>query len=112
MLRDAVSAEGADPATGLAGFHRAYGTSPALHSGLHRMWAGFEDRLTAQLATEHPGAASPGDRLLAIQLIGIVRSLIAPEVRSGCTGDPDHAQELIDTWITSAVDAVDSGHRR
>jgi len=76
----------ADNNLGIEGYHRAYGESQALRAGLMRVWADYEDQVTAQLASEHGGDASPGDRLLAIQLIGIARLATAPETRAALAG--------------------------
>jgi AcrR family transcriptional regulator len=76
----------ADNNLGIEGYHRAYGESQALRAGLLRVWAGYEDQVTAQLASERGGAASPADRLLAIQLIGIARLATSPEMRAALAG--------------------------
>lgn len=96
-----------NPARGLADYHRAYGDSPALQSGLQRMWAEFEDRITTQLAAEHPGPPTAGDRFTAIQLVGMVRSLTAPELRRDANADPAGARRLVEVWIESAAARVD-----
>jgi AcrR family transcriptional regulator len=98
-----------DSARGISDYHRAYGASPALRSGLHRMWADFEDRITAQLATEHAGDPTLQDRFLAIQLVGIIRTLTAPELRTAARTDPRQASERVDRWLTAAAAAVDHG---
>ncbi|MEV8371697.1 helix-turn-helix domain-containing protein [Kribbella sp. NPDC056861] len=82
ILLDAMSAD--EP--GIEDFHRSYGESEALRNGLHRMWAEYEDRLTAVLA-EPESEPGPGERFLAIQLIGLVRTMTSPEIRELAAGD-------------------------
>jgi AcrR family transcriptional regulator len=76
----------ADNNLGIEGYHRAYGESQALQTGLLRVWAGYEDQVTAELASEHGGDASPADRMLAIQLVGIARLATSPEMRAALDG--------------------------
>jgi AcrR family transcriptional regulator len=78
---------------GLEGFHRGYGQSLALESGLLRLWADFENRLTAALsdsgtattagsgAAAGSGTATPRARAHAMQLVAIVRLMTSDEVR-------------------------------
>ncbi len=65
VLIDAI--EPGDVQAGLEGFHRGYGRSTALESGLLRMWADYEDRITAELAREDQ-AKSPYAQQSAAQL--------------------------------------------
>src|ERR1700761_4037058 len=69
----------------LEGYHRLVGDSVALRSRLLRMWSDSEDALTAALA-ERP---APADRLLAMWLIAVVRSMTTPEVRTSVAAAPD-----------------------
>jgi AcrR family transcriptional regulator len=96
-----VSAEAAGEAggAGLESYHRAYGESPALRSGLLRMWAEFEDRIVEQLAAETGGPATPTLRLRAIQLVGIVRTTTSPELRDSPGG--------LAEWLREAPDLVE-----
>ena len=48
-------------------------SSPALQSGLLRMRAGYEDRITAFLAAEAGTPATPQMRLQAAQLVAMAR---------------------------------------
>ncbi|MEV6850375.1 helix-turn-helix domain-containing protein [Actinoplanes sp. NPDC051411] len=66
---------------GLEGFHRGYGQSLALESGLLRLWADFENQLTAVLAAEAGGTATPSMRALAMQLVALVRLMTSDEMR-------------------------------
>jgi AcrR family transcriptional regulator len=84
-----VVREGPQPvADGIEGFHRGYGGSPALHARLLRMWAEYEDRVTAVLAAESGAAASPSTRLRAIGLVGMLRALTSAEMRAAVAGRP------------------------
>ena len=67
--------------------------------GLLRMWAEFEDRIVEQLAAEAGGPATPALRLRAIQLVGIVRTTTAPELRDSPSGLAD--------WLREAPDLVE-----
>lgn len=90
VVADALAeAAGESGGTGLEACHRAYGDSPALRSGLLRLWAEFEDRVVDQLAAESGGPATPAMRLHAIQLVGIVRTTTSPELRDDPAGLAD-----------------------
>jgi AcrR family transcriptional regulator len=62
-----------------AAFHRTYGCSPAVQSRMLRLWAELEDRLTQALAERRERASQPEDRYDAIKLVGMLRTLLAPE---------------------------------
>jgi AcrR family transcriptional regulator len=85
-----------------------YGESSALRSGLLRLWSGYEDRVTAVLAAEDDGPATPEHRMLAIQLVGICRLASTPEVRAGLKGaSARQASVLLEGWLRDAAAAVD-----
>jgi AcrR family transcriptional regulator len=91
-------------AGGIEGFHRGYGDSPALRSRLLRMWSDYEDRVTAELAAEAGTEATPGMRLEAIYLVGILRTMTYPEVRAMIAGlDPDQARAVVTAWLRDAA---------
>lgn len=94
-----AEAAGESGGGGLESYHRAYGESPALRSGLLRMWAEFEDRVVDQLAAEAGGPATPAMRLRAIQLVGIVRTTTSPELRDNPGGLAD--------WLRQAPGLVE-----
>jgi AcrR family transcriptional regulator len=83
---------------GLEGFHRGYGQSLALESGLLRLWADLENRLTAVLAAEADGArgasgapgartaATPSMRAHAMHLVALVRLMTSDEIRLAVAG--------------------------
>jgi AcrR family transcriptional regulator len=101
-----VRAEG-DPAAGLEGFHRGYGQSAALQAGLLRMWAEYEDRITAFLADEAGTGPTPRMRLYAAQLIAIARTLTAPEMRALVAGlPPEQAAAALERWLRAAARSV------
>jgi AcrR family transcriptional regulator len=101
-----VRAEG-DPAAGLEGFHRGYGQSVALQAGLLRMWAEYEDRITAFLADEAGTGPTPRMRLYAAQLIAIARTLTAPEMRALVAGlPPEQAAAALERWLRAAARSV------
>ena len=101
-----VRAEG-DPAAGLEGFHRGYGQSAALQAGLLRMWAEYEDRITAFLADEAGTGPTPRMRLYAAQLIAIARTLTSPEMRALVVGLPaEQAAAALERWLQAAARSV------
>lgn len=88
---------------GIEGFHRGYGSSAALHSRLLRMWEEYEDRITAALAAEAGTPATPAMRLEAIRLVGILRSLTYPEVRTATSGlSPADSLAYVCDWLLAA----------
>lgn len=97
----------ADPAAGLEGFHRGYGESAAIHPGLLRLWADYEDRITAFLAAEAGAEPSPAIRLHAMQLVAIPRSLTTSEVRGLVAGlPPAQARAALECWLRDAARSV------
>ncbi len=89
-----------DSNPGIAGFNRGFGASAALESGLRRMWSDYEDRVVAELAREAGTEATADMRLEAIRLVGIARTLTAPEMLSaaGHLGGRDSARFVAD-WL-------------
>jgi AcrR family transcriptional regulator len=88
---------------GIEGFHRGYGSSAALHSRLLRMWEEYEDRITAALAAEAASSPTPAMRLEAIRLVGILRSLTYPEVRSAIAGlSSADSLAYVGDWLLAA----------
>lgn len=125
VLIDAVRHDPDGPQAGIEGFHRGYSTSNGVKARLLRMWADYEDQITAFLAEEAgtpgagadmrgptvdaSGAPTPAMRLEAIQLVGIVRSLISPEVRAMLAGrDADQATASLTAWLNAAANAIAS----
>ena len=101
-----VRAQG-DPAAGVEGFHRGYGQSPAIQSGLLRLWADYEDRVTAFLAAEAGTGPTPAMRLHAIQLVAIPRTLTSPEARALVDGlPPEKGRPALERWLRQAARSV------
>jgi len=109
VLVSALDQDPDGPRQGIEGFHRGYDTAQAVRARLPRMWADYEDKVTEFLAEEAgtPGAATPAMRLRAIQLIGLVRSLVSPEVHALLTAQPeDQATASLTSWLTAAADTI------
>jgi AcrR family transcriptional regulator len=95
--------DGQTVSEGIEGFHRGYGSSAALHSRLLRMWEDYEDRITASLAAEAGSPPTPDMRLEAIRLVGILRSLTYPEVRTAIAGlSPEDSLAYVCDWLLAA----------
>jgi AcrR family transcriptional regulator len=109
VLIDAVRREPDGPRQGIESFHRGYSGSEAVRASLLRVWADYEDQVTGFLAEEAgaAGAPTPAMRLRAIQFIGIVRSVTAPEVRAMLAAQPeDQALAALTAWLLEAADTV------
>jgi AcrR family transcriptional regulator len=107
VLRDGRQTVG----DGIEGFHRGYGESASLHSRLLRMWAEYEDAITAALAAEAGTAPTPATRLQAIGLVGILRSLTSPELRAAISGlPPADSLAYVISWLLAAAQATPEGY--
>lgn len=99
-----------DVSDGIEGFHRGYGDSAALHSGLLRMWEEYEDAITAALAAQAGPPPTPANRLQAIALVGMLRTLTSAELRAAIAGrTPADALAYVITWLLSAAQAIGNG---
>ncbi|WP_203881199.1 TetR/AcrR family transcriptional regulator [Planotetraspora kaengkrachanensis] len=99
--------DGDEADRGLEGFHRAYGESAALRSGLLRMWADFEDGITVELAREAGTETTPHLRMHAIQLVGIIRLATSSEARAAVAGlSPSEAAARVRSMLDEAASAV------
>jgi AcrR family transcriptional regulator len=100
--------DGAD--VDIEGFHRGFGTSGELRSPLLRMWATYEDRIVDALARSAAQPdPTPAMRLTAITLVGILRTLTSPEIRSLLAGDDATTQrDILVTWVIEAASRVDN----
>ncbi|HEY6495153.1 MAG TPA: TetR family transcriptional regulator, partial [Trebonia sp.] len=88
---------------GIEGFHRGYGSAPALHARLLRMWEEYEDRVTVVLAAEAGAAPTPATRLRAIGLVGMLRALTSTEMHGAVTGlPPRDALAYVCDWLLAA----------
>lgn len=88
----------AEDGDGITAFRRGYGDSEGLRNGLLRMWADYEDRLTEALASRNDGAVGPDDRYQAIQLVGMVRTIVSNEL---VALDPDTPNAAALRWLES-----------
>jgi AcrR family transcriptional regulator len=96
---------------GLEGFHRGYGQSLALESGLLRLWADFENQLTAVLAAEADGTATPSMRSHAMQLVALVRLMTSDEMRLAVAGKAGRtAAKEVRAALDAAAEAVKRGY--
>lgn len=86
----------------IEGLQRGYG-SAALHSRLLRMWEDYEDRVTAALAAEAGAVPAPATRLQAVQVVGILRGLVYPEVRAAIADlSPQDRLAYVCDWLSGA----------
>jgi AcrR family transcriptional regulator len=98
---------------GIEGFHRGYAGSPALRARLLRMWAEYEDRVTAVLAAESGAAATPSTRLRAIGLVGMLRALTSAEMRAAVARrPPGDGTAYVCDWLRAAGAAAALPDRR
>ncbi|GAB3929593.1 hypothetical protein GCM10011575_27290 [Microlunatus endophyticus] len=93
---------------GVAAFRRGFGTSTALESGLARMWAGYEDRLTEFLAAEAVRDPGPEDRFLAMQLVALMRLTTSPEVEQAVTAEagPNDGRTILTRTLEAAANRI------
>jgi AcrR family transcriptional regulator len=102
-----------DEASGLAGFRRMSGTSPAIRSRLRAMYDETEDAITEVLTTRKDGPRErAARRLVAAQIMVLVRAVASEEVRvlvseSGATGKAK--QEALREWIRDAAGSLARG---
>lgn len=96
---------------GLERYHRMTEGSPAIQSRLRRMWADYEMILARALADEANQARPTAEtRLVAAQLITMVRVITSPEVREFVTRHSAHEQrKALKQWITDAADTTGKG---
>src|ERR1700760_4752040 len=90
------------PMDGVEGYHRAFGDSPALQSRLRRMWADYEDAVTAAVLSRDPGTGPAAARLEDMLVIPLVRSLTTAEVRELARAATDPRAALV-AWIDAAA---------
>ncbi|HEX4212364.1 MAG TPA: helix-turn-helix domain-containing protein [Candidatus Dormibacteraeota bacterium] len=103
-----IEAADRDGGSGVEGFHRTVGNSPALRSGLLRLWSGYEDRIAEALARE-AGGPTPATRLEAMQLVALIRLTTSPELRSTVADlAPERAREVIAAELREAARRIGS----
>jgi AcrR family transcriptional regulator len=101
-------------AADLEGFDRGYGQSETLRWRILRLWAEYEDAVAQALALE-AGLDAPSAELkfLAVQLIGLVRSVTWREVHALTTGkDNAAAANALGAWFGHLADRIDLGQGR
>jgi AcrR family transcriptional regulator len=108
--------DGSDGAgrTGLEGFHRMIGQSPAIRSRLRVMWDETEDALTDALAQPGDGPRERADhRLTAAQLMVLVRTVACQEVCASVAqaagGSTTGEREALRAWIRQAAGRLARG---
>jgi AcrR family transcriptional regulator len=100
------SQDGQSVREGIEGFHRGY-SSPSLRSRMLRMWEDYEDAVVDLLAEQAGSGRTPVMRLQAIQLVGMMRTLTSPELRTLVSGlEPDQAREAVTAWLHDAAAMV------
>jgi AcrR family transcriptional regulator len=100
--------------TGLEGFHRMIGQSPAIRSRLRAMWDETEDALTDALAQPEDGPRERADRrLTAAQLMVLVRTVTSQEVRASVAeaadGNTAAERQALRDWIRQAAGRLARG---
>jgi AcrR family transcriptional regulator len=100
--------------TGLEGFHRMIGQSPAIRSRIRALWDETEDALTAALAEPGDGPRErAGHRLTAAQLMVLVRTVTSQEVRASVAqaadGDTAAERQALRDWIRQAAGRLAQG---
>lgn len=101
-----------DDPEGLESFHRTIGQSPAVASRLRRMWEQYENEMAALLGTERNEATPcPETRLVAAQLIALVRITTSPEalafVRARRSADSE--EPALREWIEVSAAQLGTG---
>ncbi|MGI8665526.1 MAG: TetR/AcrR family transcriptional regulator [Jatrophihabitans sp.] len=105
LLCQLVEESEAGDVPGVEGYRAAYGQSTALQSRLRQLWQDYEDAVAATIADTTAGLDAPGARLLAMQVIALVRSTASPEVRRLVRSDPDPRWAL-NAWIGRAAELL------
>jgi AcrR family transcriptional regulator len=100
--------------TGLEGYHRLIGQSPAIRSRLRAMWDETEDALTDALAQPGDGPRQRADhRLTAAQLMVLVRTITSQEVRAtvarATAGSTAAERQALRDWIGQAAGRLAQG---
>jgi AcrR family transcriptional regulator len=92
------------PPDGFDRFVRMVGTGPSVESMRRRLYDDWENALVAVLADEaNEARPTPRTRLIAAQLIGMIRVLSSPEVRALLERHPEDRR---DAHLASVVEAA------
>jgi AcrR family transcriptional regulator len=101
-----------NPASGLDGFQRMIGGSPAARARLRAMWEETEDALTQALSGRRDGPRErAGRRLVAAQIMVLVRTVTSVEVRDlvGEQATGKDRDETLKDWIRDAAGSLARG---
>lgn len=92
-------------------FQRMVGTSPAVASARRRMYDQWEDAIARVLADEaNEARPTPKTRLIAAQLVAIVRVTSSAEVRDFVARYPvEDRRRAYDDWLAQAAELVANG---
>jgi AcrR family transcriptional regulator len=110
FLKDLARQDG-DDAGGIESFHAAFGTVPQLRARILLMYERFEESLAVVLAAETgAGNEQPAPRLVAAQLVSLLRLLTSEEARVHITHRPagERGQALAE-WIDASADLLAQG---
>jgi AcrR family transcriptional regulator len=98
-----------DPGDGLERFHRTVGNSQAVAALRRRLYEEWENAIVRVLADEaNEARPTPRTRLVAAQLVTLVRLTSSPEVTDFVTSRPDRPAALKE-WIEQAADLIGNG---
>jgi AcrR family transcriptional regulator len=99
------------PPDGFDRFMRMVGTGPAVESMRRRLYDDWESALVAVLADEaNEARPNPRTRLIAAQLISMIRVLTSPEVSASLERVPaTERREAFMAWTREAADALANG---
>jgi AcrR family transcriptional regulator len=97
-------------------FHRTVGNSPAVAALRRRLYEDWENAIVEVLAEEaNEASPTPRTRLIAAELICMIRVLSSPEVREFVTRHPlAERPSVIKEWVVQAADLIENGvaHQR
>ncbi len=98
-----------DPGDGLERFHRTVGNSQAVAALRRRLYEEWENAIVRVLADEaNEARPTPRTRLIAAQLVALVRLTSSPEVTDFVTSRPDR-RAAIKEWVEQAADMIGNG---
>lgn len=100
-----------ETASGIDTFHKIFGGVPQLHSRMLLMYERFENALAEVLAAETGTAANaPEPRLVAAQLVSLLRFTTSEEARERITSFPAKDRgTALRAWIDDSVSLLASG---
>jgi len=103
--------EGRRPPDGFDRFVRMVGTGPSVESMRRRLYDDWENALVAVLADEaNEARPTPRTRLIAAQLIGMIRVLTSPEVRTLLERHPpEERMQAHEAWVREAAALLADG---